>query len=721
MGGSAARRLLLAAVILSIFMATIPLAHAQEGVSYYLGNVILIESRDRVYATAYIHPLGISWSDWRQKYFDPNPDDCYKGLLNWLVYMLNLKRPSIAGYGADDNQQIVYVTVLFSLSNSGYYNPDLDCLSILDVFKAQGAGFFDVLEVRSSLRIYGVEPAATSYDEYSARWVNTDYNAAPLWYRIYLSPLITVRVRVAGLPTGYSVSVYAGGKKLGDVASDSVREFRFKEGTYTLTVNPDTVSVSTGVRYRARSTSITVSSSTDVTFEYVKQVQVSFKESSGFSRVRVDGSWYSVPTQLWLDAGQHELYAEPSLVQQVSGDTRLAYGFSRWIVGGSSYYSNPFSIQLSEPVTVSAEYSVRREHRVSIKTRYATSIEGFYGEGESLRVVEPVERVEGDVKYVFAGWYSGGSLYSKNNEISLTITGPVSLESRWDRYYRVTVACKPEPACRAEEYWYREGSLLDTASFRVESVVYGGADARYVFQGWSTGKQVVSSPSTVYKLYKTQYRVRVEPGEGRAFVEEGEWVDEGSTATVRVESTRFGFPVQTVLTGFTAEGGSIEALDATQGWARVKVNAPTTVYVKWGKDYTPLYALLAVIAVVAVVSVVFLSKGGLPAPIGRVLATLRREEHAKPPTVQPEAAAPQAGTRVVSLEYLDGELARLGEEAKRYRDYLERLEAAKAEGKVTETAYEELKKEYTEKLAKLEEEIRELQEARKKLEEQKQA
>jgi serine/threonine protein kinase len=35
----------------------------------------------------------------------------------------------------------------------------------------------------------------------------------------------------------------------------------------------------------------------------------------------------------------------------------------------------------------------------------------------------------------------------------------------------------------------------------------------------------------------------------------------------------------------------------------VKVNAPTTVYVKWGKDYTPLYALLAVIAVVAVISV----------------------------------------------------------------------------------------------------------------------
>lgn len=87
--------------------------------------------------------------------------------------------------------------------------------------------------------------------------------------------------------------------------------------------------------------------------------------------------------------------------------------------------------------------------------------------------------------------------------------------------------------------------------------------------------------------------------------------------------------------------------------------------------------------------------------------------------MQPEATAPQAGTRVVSLEYLEGELARLVEEARRYRDYLEKLEATKAEGKVAETAYGELKKEYTEKLAKLEKEIRELQEAKKKLEEQK--
>ncbi|MCC6005258.1 MAG: hypothetical protein LM590_13055, partial [Thermofilum sp.] len=172
MAEGAVKRLLIVAVVLSLFIACAPPSRAQESVSYYVGNVIRIESRDAVYATAYIHPLGISWSDWRQKYFDPNPDSYYNGLLNRLVYMLNLRRLAIAGYGVDDNQQIVYVTVLFALSDSGYYDSNLDCLSILDVFKNAGAGFFDKLEVRSNLRIYQVEPAATRRDSYSAVWEN---------------------------------------------------------------------------------------------------------------------------------------------------------------------------------------------------------------------------------------------------------------------------------------------------------------------------------------------------------------------------------------------------------------------------------------------------------------------------------------------------------------------------------------------------------------------
>ena len=685
----------------------------------YVWNLIDIRSRDEVYATAYLRPADIDWDTWRSNYFAPNQNSYYQGMLNRLGGMFNLNAGTLIAYGINDAEKYVYVTIRFSLSNAGTYDQNTDCLKIIDVLKRQGTGYFDALTVKSSLKIFNVDPQPVRKDDYIAYWKNTDFGSAPSLYTICFSRTMTIRVTVTGLPSNIKVSIYAGSSKLGDIVSGSQATFQLKEGTYALRLEPTTYDISGQVRYMLKNPTITVSSSSNVTFEYVKEVQVFIQQSAGFSRVRINGNWYYLPAQLWLVAGQHELYAEPTVTLQSSSDSRTVYKFSRWLVGAAAYYSNPQTIQISDPVTVTAEYTTRKEYRVSIRTRYSSPVEGFYGESEVLRVSEPPEKVEGDVKYVFLGWYSQGGLYTKSNELTVTVSGPILLESRWDKYYKVTVSCKPSAACKAEEYWYKEGSTFDPATYRVEDIVYSGSDTRYVFQGWSTGTQIVSSPSIVYKLYKTQYRVSVEPGEGRAFIEEGEWVDEGSTATVRVESTRFGFPVQTVLTGFTAEGGSIEALDTTQGWARVKVNAPTIVYVRWGKDYTLLYALLAVIAVVTVVSVVFLVRGGLQAPIGRVLATLRRDEWAKHPTVQPVATAPQAGTRVVSLEYLEGELARLVEEAKRYRDYLEKLEVAKAEGKVAETAYGELKKEYTEKLAKLEREIRELQEAKKRLEEQK--
>jgi hypothetical protein len=225
-------------------------------------------------------------------------------------------------------------------------------------------------------------------------------------------------------------------------------------------------------------------------------------------------------------------------------------------------------------------------------------------------------------------------------------------------------------------------------------------------------------------VYKVQYRVRVEPGEGRARVVEGEWVDEGSIATVRVESARFGFPVQTVLDRFHAEGGRIVEQNPAAGWARVLVNSPTTVYVLWRKDYTILYALTAVLAAAAVGVALLIVTKGLPALTGRAAAAAARKREievkpvAPPTAVQPETAAAQPageGTQVMDLKYLESELAKLVEEAGKYREYLEKLEAAKAEGKISETAYEKLKKEYVEKLSQLEKRIKEIEDIKKKL------
>ena len=325
------KRLLALIILLTILLLLHPLVYGE--VTHYIGNVIEIRSRDEVYVTAFISPMGIDWSEWKEKYFDPNPDYYYQGLLSRIAYMLKLSRFMLLDYGVDDSKQRVYVRARFSLSDSGYYDSDLDCLSVLDVFKWSGRGYFDYLEVRSNLRIYRAEPTPDASGPYFVRWNPTSFEGAPLWYRIYLSPLMSVSVSLVGLPSGYTVSLYVGDKKLGDLTPGVAREFLLKEGTYAFVVRPDTIEVGKGVRYKARESSISVSSSGSVTFEYAKQVLVTVSTANAPARVRVDGAWYSAPAELWLDAGQHELYVEPVIMVRLEGNgTRVLGVFSQWSI-----------------------------------------------------------------------------------------------------------------------------------------------------------------------------------------------------------------------------------------------------------------------------------------------------------------------------------------------------------------------------------------------------
>jgi hypothetical protein len=79
----------------------------------------------------------------------------------------------------------------------------------------------------------------------------------------------------------------------------------------------------------------------------------------------------------------------------------------------------------------------------------------------------------------------------------------------------------------------------------------------------------------------------------------------------------------------------------------------------------------------------------------------------------------QGGIQIVSHGHIGKELATLAEEAERYRGYLKRLEAIKAQGKVSEETYWELKKEYANKLSQLQAKIRQLEEEKRRLEERK--
>ena len=91
----------------------------------------------------------------------------------------------------------------------------------------------------------------------------------------------------------------------------------------------------------------------------------------------------------------------------------------------------------------------------------------------------------------------------------------------------------------------------------------------------------------------------------------------------------------------------------------------------------------------------------------------RHKESIKPQPSQ------QEGIQIVSHEHIGNELALLAEEAERYRGYLKRLEAIKAQGKISETTYRKLKEEYSDKLRQLEARMSRLQDAERKLRERK--
>jgi hypothetical protein len=95
---------------------------------------------------------------------------------------------------------------------------------------------------------------------------------------------------------------------------------------------------------------------------------------------------------------------------------------------------------------------------------------------------------------------------------------------------------------------------------------------------------------------------------------------------------------------------------------------------------------------------------------------LWKEGRAKPvPAVAPEAATlqPSEGARVISPDELESELEKLAREAEEHREFLERLETLRAEGRISESTYEELRKERLDMLEALEARVRELENMKK--------
>lgn len=706
-------------VSLLIFSDHFIFVRSQPQISYYLGNDIIIFREDidgfsiGIDVIAWFHPMNINWDEWKENYFNKNPDYYYKGLINQIISMFGLISYSIVDGWVDDNLQRICMRIHFLISQSRYYDKNLNILSFTDVFKQQGAGYYNEINVYSYLvMIYDVEPTPTSRTSHEVHWINLNYYSAPLWYRIYLSPIMQIKVIVEDLPSYKEVSVFVDGRLMGKTKVGVPLTLKLKEGTYTVSIDPYEITIDSREKYVARSKSQSVSSSGNVVFKYIRMFKVKINTDVSNVRVRFDNYWYSLPYEDWIEAGSHTLFAEPSLTKGV-GNERTIYSFNEWSVEGKRYSENPLTLSINQPTSIWLLFRLTREFYVEVISEIGhVSGEGWYKEGSLATIYanSPVYDQNNRKRFVFKGW--NGDVSGTNQKLEIIVNSPKKILAQWRIEYYVA-ASSPYGNPQGEG-WYEEGSV---ATIKLEKTIFEtGEQERFVFTGWkgdviSTSPIVnieVNSPKNIQAEWIRQYRVRTLSDFGEIWVEGGEWYNEGDIALIKVSKTQYGFLIVDVLSDFEINGnGIIQNMDLRRGEMSIKVNGPITVRAKWKKDYTGLLIFMTVLSATCI---------GLAYayPPSRIkLKTFVNKLIQRKKETEVIRVEKKEDTRIVTgEEFSEEQIRKLKEELEKTKGYLSRIEEEKARGTISNKAYETLKKEYQSKIEWLESEIEKLKKLR---------
>ncbi|MEM0235891.1 hypothetical protein [Thermofilum sp.] len=677
-----------------------------------MGNDIWVYGRDDIRVMAWFIPVVNDWESWKVCFLNSS-DIYFTGLVNRVGSMFNLHRASLIGYGIYEAERKVYVILRFSLSDSGFYNSELDSLTFQDIFKPYG-GYFDEVHLYYQIPIYGVSPPPTVQRANEVHWINPSYEKAPTSYTIYFSPIITILVEASGLPPGVRTRVYVNNAYKGEIEAGKSLEITVKKASYTVSVDPE-INVGSGVKYVVSQSSFTTSESSRLTFQYTKMVKVILSTA-----VFIDGASYS-PGEHWLRAGTHTLRVEFS-PKMVSSVERIVYLVDKWIISGKEYSGNPVSVNIDsdeKPVSITVRLFETREFYVSIKGG-GRDLEGWYPEGARIEVdTESVRTLGTGVRDVFQGWYEGGRLYSKSTRLVVTLDKPVNLEARWMREFLVTVQ---DPLnASAGGGWYPAGSA---AEVRVASeVIKLQEDVIALFKGWegdvSTREAIarftVDSPKSLRAVWSRAYRVFFDPSmdvsysiDGCSLRMDGCWAEEGSPIVVRLSASGLGFPVKYVLEGFAVTGLTRVQQDPQAGYLEGIVQGPVYVKAYWKSDYTILVIIAAVVMLsIGAFAFIQLTKSGIIHPPPQIIKLLKL-------TVKSETQIIQEKTETIAVKgaieraLVSSEIEKLESELKKYIDYLSRLESMRSEGQISEEVYYKLKEEYNKELEKIEKELEKL-------------
>jgi len=272
------------------------------------------------------------------------------------------------------------------------------------------------------------------------------------------------------------------------------------------------------------------------------------------------------------------------------------YGYSYPYSYGYSYYDKPAQAQL----TVNVDPS---------NLQNAVTGAGSYGMGTSatFSANQNVIQVSQNTRYIFSHWsgdYTGQSLNG-----TLTMDSAKTVTAVYQLQYYLEVNSPANVTSVQGTGWYNAGN---STTLIVPSLIVGGTDSRFVFNGWnldgvngtmsSTLTVQMNAPHTVTPQYKQQYYLTVMSNQGGSTSGTG-WYDAG--AQVQISASTPQSPAYGIAMVFSSWNGTVAT--PTSQSTTVLMDGPKTVTATWRADATVLYATIISIIAVVVVTVYLLA------------------------------------------------------------------------------------------------------------------
>lgn len=200
----------------------------------------------------------------------------------------------------------------------------------------------------------------------------------------------------------------------------------------------------------------------------------------------------------WYNAGTT---ANFSIESSIIENNNTKYSFVSWSGTGNGSYSGVLreaNVIMNAPITETANWST--EYYVNIISTQGNPFgTGWYQPGAVVNFgVDSTTIIRSDAHYQFLSWAGtgNGSYTGTNARSSVTVSGPITEQARWDAEYLVVTGSKPEGILTVPGAgWYKQNQQFTTIK-APDSLTFN--QQVYTFKGWKANNNNISgNPSTI--------------------------------------------------------------------------------------------------------------------------------------------------------------------------------------------------------------------------------